>query len=278
MRGIEVRDLSFGYNGMLILDGIDISIDQGSTVTLLGPNGCGKTTLLKTINGLLKPDSGTVFIDGKSASGMGPAELARIIGYVSQGHRTIFPFTSFDIVLTGRLPHISTFSSPGARDLEVARRSLEVVGAGHLSERPYTQISGGERQMVMIARALAQEPRFLLLDEPTSYLDFKNQVNVLRTVKSIASTEGVTVMMTLHDPNHALAYSDQIVLMRRLLPEPEGTDGGGELDLEGRRSSRGNVVAYGRPEEVMTSENIEDAYGMKVEILEHDGRRIILPI
>jgi len=160
----------------------------------------------------------------------------------------------------------------------VARRSLEAVGAAHLSERPYTQISGGERQMVMIARALAQEPRFLLLDEPTSYLDFKNQVNVLRTVKSIASTEGVTVIMTLHDPNHALAYSDRVVLMRRLPPEAEGGGGRGDLDLEGRRSSRGNLVAYGRPEEVMTPENIDEAYGMKVEILEIDGRRIILPL
>lgn len=276
MSGIEVRDLSFGYNGMLILDGIDLSIDQGSTVTLLGPNGCGKTTLLKTINGLLKPHRGTVMVEEKVVSRMSQGELARCLGYVPQGHRSYFPFTSFDIVLTGRLPHISTFSAPGPRDKEVARRALEVVGAAHLSERPYTQISGGERQMVMIARALAQEPRFLLLDEPTSYLDFRNQVNVLKTITSIAVKEGVTVIMTLHDPNHALAYSDRVVLMRRLASVAEGKGGGG--DFWGAGISRGNLVAYGRPEDVMTPENIEEAYGMKVEIIEHDGRRIILPI
>ncbi len=276
MSGIEVRDLSFGYNGMPILAGIDLSIDRGSKVTLLGPNGCGKTTLLKTINRLLKPASGSVVIDGKIASQMGARELAQVIGYVPQGHRSSFPFTSFEIVLTGRLPHVSTFSSPGARDFEVARRALELVGAGHLSDRPYTQISGGERQMVMIARSLAQEPRFLLLDEPTSYLDFKNQVRVLKTVTSIAATEGVTVIMTLHDPNHALAYSDRVVLMRRL---PRGGDGAVHHPALRRDApSGGNVVAYGRPEEVMTPENIEDAYGMKVEILEIDGRRIILPL
>ncbi|HNR57053.1 MAG: ABC transporter ATP-binding protein [Methanothrix sp.] len=276
MSGIEVRDLSFGYNGILILNGIDLSIDRGSTVTLLGPNGCGKTTLLKTINDLLKPASGSVVIDGKLASTMGAGELARVLGYVPQDHRSSFPFTSFDIVLTGRIPHISTFSSPGARDFEEAHRALELVGAGHLSDRPYTQISGGERQMVMIARALAQDPHFLLLDEPTSYLDFKNQVKVLKTIRSIALRERVTVIMTLHDPNHALAYSDRVILMRRLPSEADKA--GPHLGLRGGGPSMGNVVAYGPPAEVMTPENMEKAYGMKVEIFEHNGRRIILPV
>jgi len=176
-----------------------------------------------------------------------------------------------DIVLTGRMPYISTFSMPGEDDLEIAIQSLTKVGIGHLSHRPYTQISGGERQLAMIARALAQEPRFLILDEPTSYLDFKNQVVVLKMVTDLARKGDFTVVMTLHDPNHALIFSDEVVLMRKL--EAEG-DGGG-LPGDG---SKGNVVAFGVPAEVMTPLNIAEAYGIGVEIVEHNGRRILLPL
>ncbi len=270
--GIRVSDVNLLYDRVLVLDEVTLNLKRGSVTTLLGPNGCGKTTLLKVINGLLKPDGGVVSVEGKNVAMMNPKELAKTIGIVSQTHNTSFPFSVMDVVLTGRMPYINAFSMPGDDDLEIAGTSLARVGMSHLSERPYTQISGGERQLVMIARALAQEPRFLILDEPTSYLDFKNQVMVLKMVTDLARKGDFTVVMTLHDPNHALLFSDEVILMRKLDSGPEGNGGGG------KQAGSGNVVAFGSPAEVMTPENIAEAYGIKVEIIEHNGRRILLPL
>ena len=274
--GIRVRDVNLLYDRVLVLDEVTLNLKRGSVTTLLGPNGCGKTTLLKVINGLLKPNGGTVSVEGRNVAIMNPRELAKTIGHVSQIHKTSFPFSVLDVVLTGRMPYISAFSMPGAGDLEIAEKSLSKVGMSHLSQRPYTQISGGERQLAMIARALAQEPRFLILDEPTSYLDFKNQVLILKMVTELARKGDFTVVMTLHDPNHALMFSDEVVLMRKLATESD-ENGRGMLLREGE-PSRGNVVACGRPSDVMTPENIAEAYGINVEILEHKGRRILLPL
>ncbi len=272
--GIRVSDVNHLYDRVLVLDEVTLNLKRGSVTTLLGPNGCGKTTLLKVINGLLKPNGGAVTVEGKDVAIMNPKELAKTIGHVSQIHKTSFPFSVLDVVLTGRMPYISAFSMPGDGDLEIAERSLSKVGMGHLSQRPYTQISGGERQLTMIARALAQEPRFLILDEPTSYLDFKNQVLVLKMVTELARKGDFTVVMTLHDPNHALMFSDEVVLMRKLARGSDENGGG----LRGDEPLRGNVVAFGRPSEVMTPEKIAEAYGIEVEILEHNGRRILLPL
>jgi len=270
---IRVQGVNLLYEKNLVLNDVNLKLKKGSVTTLVGPNGCGKTTLLKIINGLLKPDGGAAFIEGKDVSLINPRDLAKTIGHVSQIHTTSFPFTVLDIVLTGRMPYISTFSMPGEDDLEIAIQSLKKVGIGHLSHRPYTQISGGERQLTMIARALAQEPRFLILDEPTSYLDFKNQVVVLKMVTDLARKGDFTVVMTLHDPNHALIFSDEVVLMRKLDSKGEGRDLTGEEEL-----LRGNVVAFGVAAEVMTPMNIAEAYGIGVEIVEHNGRRILLPL
>ena len=166
--GVITEGISLSYNSRLVLGDVSLQLRKGAIVTLLGPNGCGKTTLLKIINGLLRPDSGKVYVDGNDVSRMRQTDMARLMGHVPQIQRSSFPFTALDIVLTGRMPHISALSQPGPRDLEKARQAMDMVGASHLSSRPYTQISGGERQLVMIARALAQEPSFLLLDEPTS--------------------------------------------------------------------------------------------------------------
>jgi iron complex transport system ATP-binding protein len=274
--GIRVRDVNHLYDRVLVLDEVTLNLKRGSVTTLLGPNGCGKTTLLKVINGLLKPNGGTVSVEGRNVAIMNPRDLAKTIGHVSQIHKTSFPFSVLDVVLTGRMPYISAFSMPGEGDLEIAERSLSKVGMGHLSQRPYTQISGGERQLAMIARALAQEPRFLILDEPTSYLDFKNQVLILKMVTELARKGDFTVVMTLHDPNHALMFSDEVVLMRKLAGRSDENDK--DASLRNDKPSRGNVVAFGRPSEVMTPENIAEAYGIKVEIIEHNGRRILLPL
>ncbi|OPY44347.1 MAG: Cobalamin import ATP-binding protein BtuD [Methanosaeta sp. PtaU1.Bin016] len=266
--GITVEDVTLSYGSSLVLASVSLALRRGEVITLLGPNGCGKTTLLKIINGLLHPSRGRVCINGKEITRMGQAELARLIGYVPQAQRSSFPFSVLDIVLTGRMPHLSVLAQPGEDDVNRSLRALELVGVSHLASRPYTQISGGERQLVMIARALAQEPRYLLLDEPTSYLDFKNQIHVLKMIRGIARSQEMTVVMTLHDPNHALMFSDEIVLLRKL------------FGLEGMAERQGlprNLVAVGDPLEVMTPENIKDAYGVDVEVLEVKGRRILLP-
>jgi len=268
--GVVTKGISLRYGARTVLDQVDLHLKKGEVITLLGPNGCGKTSLLKVINGLLPPSQGEVYVDGKHTARMGQMELARLMGYVPQNQRQSFPFTALDIVLTGRMPHLSVLAQPGAADVEKAQRALDMVGALHLASRPYTQISGGERQLVIIARALAQEPSFLLLDEPTSSLDFKNQVSVLKMINRISKEEAVTVIMTLHDPNHAMMFSDEIVLLRRLLPHEELS--------RGVLSHHQNVIASGKPHEVMTPENIRTAYGIDVEVLEVHGKRILFPL
>lgn len=259
--GIRVEEVSMAYGSSKILDDVSLTIGKGSVVTMVGPNGCGKTTLLKIINNLLKPDRGRVFVDGREVNSMPAHRLARIMGYVPQGHRISFPFKVRDVVITGRMPYIPAFSSPKRDDLEKTEQALVLTGISSLADQPYTQISGGERQLVMIARAMAQQPSVLLLDEPTSYLDFKNQILTLKMVREISRRHGVTVVMTLHDPNHALMFSDEVVLLRK---------------LNGGRA--GNVIAFGPPHEVITPQNIQAAYAVEVEIVDVKGRKLLLPI
>ncbi|MDH7596936.1 MAG: ABC transporter ATP-binding protein [Methanothrix sp.] len=261
--GISIEGLSLSYNGRIVLNNIFMHLERGKVITFVGPNGCGKTTLLKLINGLLPPTSGKVYVDGRDTGSLSSRDLARLIGHVPQAQRATFPFTVLDVVLTGRMPHLSPLSRPGKRDLEKAYRALDMVGALHIADRPYTEVSGGERQLAMIARALVQEPSFLLLDEPTSYLDFRNQIRILKIVTGLAANGRMTVVMTLHDPNHALMFSDRIVLMRK---------------IDGNPSDMENVVAMGEPRDVMTPDNIRSAYGIDVEMLEIKGRMLLFPL
>lgn len=277
--GIIVEDVTLSYDGRLVLGGVSLNLKKGEVIVLLGPNGCGKTSLLKVINGMLRPDSGKVYLDCMEAAGLGPKKLARLMGHVPQSQGSSFPFSVMDIVLTGRLSHISALSQPGPKDVEVAERALQMVGASDLSERPFTRISGGERQLVMIARALAQEPSYLLLDEPTSSLDFRNQYRVLRMISRIAGSQNVTVVMTLHDPNHAMMFSDEVVLLRKLEGAGDSHPGNPHRGNSGllRHPATQNVVAFGAAQEVLNSKNILDAYGMDVDVLDVQGRRILFP-
>lgn len=251
---VSVSDLSFSYGSAFRLHGISFSVEAGQVLTLLGPNGCGKTTLLKCINSLLVPEAGEILVCGQRVKDLARADLARLIGFVPQTHTPPFPFTVIDVVLMGRASHLSMFQQPSSRDYAMSERALELVGIAGMRDRIYTQISGGERQLVLIARAIAQEPRVLLLDEPTAHLDFKNQLVVLKMVNRICREKGLSVVMSLHDPNHALAFSDRVALL-----------------------ANGKVLALGKPLEVISAQAIMSAYGIETKIIRHETGNFLVP-
>jgi iron complex transport system ATP-binding protein len=210
---ITGRDLTIGYPDHIVGSGLNVALQTGEVLALLGPNGGGKTTLLKTLLGLLRPKAGEVRLGDKALADYGIAERARVLAYVPQVHIGTFAFTVETVVLMGRSAHGNLFSRPSAHDREVTCAALERFGIARLSARPYTEISGGERQLVLLARALAQEPQFIVLDEPTASLDFGNQGKVMREIKALAAS-GHGVLFTTHDPNHALRAADRAFLLR----------------------------------------------------------------
>jgi iron complex transport system ATP-binding protein len=235
--------LTIGYSDRIVGRGLDVTLAQGEVLALLGPNGGGKTTLLKTLLGILAPIAGTALIDGRSLGTYPIRELARRIAYVPQAHTPTFAFTVETVVLMGRTARGGLFSRPSAGDHAVAARSLRQFGIAHLAQRPYTMISGGERQLVLLARALAQEPQFIVLDEPTASLDFGNQGKVMREIRALAAS-GHGVLFTTHDPNHALRAADRAFLLR-----------------DGQR------VAEGKVSDVLTRDQLEALYEAPVERL-----------
>lgn len=250
---LEVLDVSFSYNQHLALEDISVTVEKGSIVSLVGPNGSGKTTLIKCINRILKPNTGSITIDERDIKEMKLVELAKTFGYVPQVQVSFFPFTVFDAVLLGRRPYIKW----GVRssDKEIVSKLLAQVGIEHLAFRHFNELSGGERQKVVISRALAQEPDILLLDEPTSSLDIKHQLEILDIVKSIAEEKDVTVIISIHDLNLASRFSDKIILM-----------------------NKGKVFANKTPEEVITVENIRKVFGVDVKIDDFSGKPYTIPI
>jgi iron complex transport system ATP-binding protein len=237
------RDLTIGYSDRVVGRGLDVTLKQGEVLALLGPNGGGKTTLLKTLLGILPPRAGEVAIGGRALGRISLRERARLIAYVPQVHVPSFAFTVESVVLMGRTAHGSLFSPPSARDRAVAAGALERFGIAQLAQRPYTMISGGERQLALLARALAQEPQFVVLDEPTASLDFGNQGKVMREIRALAQA-GHGVLFTTHDPNHALRAADRAYLLR-----------------DGARIAEGAVGA------VLTRAQLEELYRAPVEVL-----------
>jgi iron complex transport system ATP-binding protein len=251
---LAARDLSYGYPARTIGRDVTIELNAGEALALLGPNGGGKTTLLKTMLGLLSPQAGSVLLDQRPLASISLAERARLIAYVPQSHAGTFAFTAFEIVLMGRTAHMGLFGAPSVKDRAVAQTMLERLGIAHLAAQPYTMISGGERQLVLVARALAQEPRFIILDEPTASLDFGNQGKVMQQIKRLTS-EGLGVLFTSHDPNQVLRYADRVALL-----------------------GEGRILSAGLTQDILTQSALATLYNAGVEVLTTpDGRTVFLP-
>lgn len=254
---LEVKNLFFRHKGMNrdILKGVSFLARKGSITTILGPNGSGKTTLFKCIAGLWNYHKGGIYFNDISLDSLSYRKRAKIFSVVPQEHEPPFPYSVFDIVLMGRASYLGFFSSPGKKDFEITENSLKIVGIEHLRDKPYTKISGGERQLTLIARALAQQTPVILLDEPTSHLDFKNQINVLRKIREIATTKDITVLMTLHDPNLSAFFSDKIIVL-----------------------NFGEKIAEGPPEIVIDEDLIQKIYQIDVKKGKINGKSFLYPV
>ena len=243
---LEIKNVVCGFGSRIVVSGLNASVSSGEILCLLGPNGVGKSTLFKTILGFLKPKGGEILLDGKSIFTYSRKELARAIAYVPQVHSPPFPFRVIDVVMMGRTAHIGDFGVPGRHDRETAAGMMELLGITFLRNRNYTEISGGERQLVLIARALAQEPSFLMLDEPTSNLDFGNQVRVLQCINGLAKNSHLGIIMTTHFPDHAFQCEGSVALMER-----------------------NNVFLSGKADEIITDKNLLDTYGIEIKVIKH---------
>ena len=252
---IEVKNLSFSYGDRPVLHDISFSVGKGEFLSILGPNGVGKSTLFRCVLGLLSGYTGQVLVDGVDARSFSVREAARHIAYIPQSSHPVFNYSVFDIVLMGRTSGLSTFRSPGRKDTEQCLWALEKIGISHLRDRCFHRLSGGEQQLVLIARALVQNAPILMLDEPTANLDFGNQLLVLEQARSLAR-EGYTVIQTTHHPEQSYMFSDRILAIQK-----------------------GRVLTEGKPSEVLTEETIRSLYGVDVDVvsLNNDNVRICVP-
>jgi iron complex transport system ATP-binding protein len=244
---LVVESLDFGFPGRTVGRGVSFALEPGEVMCVLGPNGGGKTTLFRTLLGLLEPHAGSIHLESSSLKTLSRPEIARRVGYVPQGHAGYFAYTVREFVLMGRTAHLGVFSVPGKRDREVAERALESLGIGHLAAKPVTEISGGERQLALVARALAQEPKLLVLDEPTASLDFGNQVRVLQRISALAGS-GISILFSSHDPDHAFLCARRALLL-----------------------AEGRVVEIGAPKTVIRPDTLERLYGVSVKVIDLGG-------
>ncbi|MHC1585253.1 MAG: heme ABC transporter ATP-binding protein, partial [Candidatus Syntropharchaeia archaeon] len=243
---LDVRGVDASYGSELILKSIDFKAERGELLGVIGPNGSGKTTLLRTITRILKPKVGTVFLDGRDVFSMKDREFARNVASVSQDTEVSFDFSVLDIVLMGRTPHLGRLEVESEKDLLIAKRCMELTNTWHLADRSITEISGGERQRVIIARALTQEPKVLLLDEPTSHLDINYQIEIMELIKRLTVEKKLIVISVIHDLNLASQYADRLILL-----------------------DKGRIFAMGKPEEVLTRENIKRVFRVDVLVKKH---------
>ena len=247
---VTVNNITLGYNGSPVLKEISFTASRGRILGIIGPNGSGKSTLVRAISRVIQPETGSIIIDGQDLKTMKTKEVARMVAVVPQNADLPKMMTAFELVLMGRTPHLRLFQNEGESDFAVARKAMEATKTSGFAGRQIGKLSGGERQKVTIARALAQEPDVLLLDEPTTYLDIKHQGEILNLAKQLCTEQNLTVIITLHDLNLAAQYCDRLIML-----------------------SSGRIFAKGGPAEVLTEENIGKVYGTSVHIFPHPVNR-----
>lgn len=251
---VKVRGVSFAYSGNNVLDDFSLTVEKGKVYCLLGRNGSGKTTLLKMLNGILVPDTGRILVDELDILNMSRKKIARKIGFVPQEHSGIFDYSVLEMVVMGRNPHLGLAERPGKKDYAIAREALKLVNLDYLCDRSYMEVSGGEKQMVFIARTIAQEVPYFVLDEPTSHLDFFNQREILKNIRSIVKKRDCGALIAMHDPNLAICFGDEVIMIKE-----------------------GRLLQQGRTGDVITKDNLKDLYGLDVDIAQlPDGRKVIV--
>ena len=238
---LECRSLCFAYGQSAVLSDISFDVEQGKFCAILGRNGSGKTTLLHCLNKILVPDQGRIIVQNRDITTLSQGEIAKHISLVPQEHLDIFPFKVLDVVVMGRTPFLSLTRRPGPGDYELARDALNALNAGTLAHKNFNRISGGERRIALLARALTQAAGVMLLDEPTNHLDFNNQFRLLSTIKSLCREKGISIVASMHDPNLASLFADDVIMVKS-----------------------GTIMAKGPVREVMTQTHINALYETRV--------------
>lgn len=257
MYTLNIKDIEFGYNKKAIIEDISFNIKKGEFISIIGPNGSGKTTLLKTLNNIYRPRKGSIYLYGKDINSYKKRDIAKMISLVPQESNIEYEFTVKDIVSMGRYPYKGRFEKENIEDKEIIQNALDLTNTFDIKDRLITEISGGEKQRVMIAKALSQDSSIILLDEPTSSLDINNQIEVLNLLRDLNETKKTTVIIILHDINLAGRYSDTIIFL-----------------------NNGKIISKGTPEEVITEENIKKAYDMDIylEINKFTNSPYLIPV
>ena len=254
---LQLERVSFSYRERQVLEDVSLDVAAGERFGLLGPTGSGKSTLVRLLSGVLRPSRGSIALAGRSLREYSPSELARRVAVVPQETSLDFPFSVLEVVLMGRAPHLGGFGFEGDRDVEAAERAMALAGVADLAGRFFHELSGGEKQRVVIARALAQEPEVLLLDEPTTFLDIRHVVDIFELLCSLSSDHGLTLFVVLHDLNLAALYLTRLAFLKA-----------------------GRVVALGHPDEVLDYRTIREVYETDVYVHRNDltGKLNVLPL
>lgn len=240
---LEIENVSGGYGNGDILKGVNCAATYGDVLCLLGPNGCGKTTLFRMILGTLPATKGNIMIAGKNIKIFSAKELANMIAYIPQYHSPVFAYTVLDVVIMGRASHFSAFETPKAPDREAAFDALEKVNALHLANKKYTSLSGGQRQLVLIARAICQSAKIFIMDEPAANLDYANHQLLMKVIASLAS-QGYCIIMSTHSPEHPFSVGNKVLLMKA-----------------------GEVFGFGSPKETITPETLQAVYDIEMDVI-----------
>jgi iron complex transport system ATP-binding protein len=250
---LKLENLHFEYGGLKVLEDISLEVEKGQLCALFGPNGTGKTTLLKCIARLLNYEKGNVLVEGENINRMKAVEIAKLIAYVPQEHKPPFPYLVKEVILMGRTPHMGGTFGPSEEDIKVAIEAIELIGIEHIADKPYTALSGGQRQLVLLARAFAQGTKILLLDEPTSNLDFQNQIKIWNIIKELTQ-KGISALTCTHDPNHVLWFCDKVIVL--------GNNG---------------IIANGSPAKALTEEILNEIYGGVCSVKSFEDLHMVIP-